>query len=65
MSRVYPSIQGCPFRKIVDRKCDRAVWVETLSCGHTHPLPLGDDGFGASKRRCYTCKWEKEHKAKS
>ena len=62
MSKVYPSTQGCPFRKVVKCEYDgRGVWVETLSCGHKRSLPLGDDGYGATKRHCYACKWEKEH----
>jgi UDP-2,3-diacylglucosamine pyrophosphatase LpxH len=61
MSKVYPSIQGCPFRKIVKRErvpgAFSRSYVETLSCGHTHDSYSGDY---ATKRRCYTCKWEKE-----
>lgn len=60
MSRVYPSIQGCPFRKVVDRQyVSKGIYVEILSCGHTHNSYEGSLG---SKRRCYACKREKEHK---
>ena len=62
MSRVYPSIQGCTFRKVVERQyvC-KGLYIEILSCGHTHNAY---DGTSGSKRRCYSCKWEKEHREK-
>ena len=60
MSRVYHSIQGCPFRKVVSRVRAgvNGGHTEKLSCGHTHTVYPGE-AFG-SKRRCYTCKSEKE-----
>ncbi len=61
MTRVYPSIQGCPFRKVIKRMRNAGyfsrTYTETLSCGHTHDSYSGDY---ATKRRCYTCKREKE-----
>jgi hypothetical protein len=57
MSRVYPSIQGCPFRKIVKREIVRGMYEETLSCGHLHVTLTRE---WVSKRRCYRCKDEIE-----
>ena len=61
MSRVYPSIQGCPFRKVVKRIIVRGMYEETLSCGHIH---CTIEREFASKRRCYNCKAEKERTKK-
>ena len=63
MSRVYPSIQGCPFRKVINRVLVRGFWTEYLSCGHMKVLE-DQNYILASKRRCYNCKAEKERSKK-
>lgn len=62
MSRVYPSIQGVPFRKVVScTHIGQGIYREKLECGHTNAVYDVRD-IGASKRRCRSCKFEKDRK---
>jgi hypothetical protein len=64
VSKVIPGIQGVPFRKVTDKKMNGAWHVlETLTCGHT-VNHLTEEWSRASKRRCYTCKWQADHPKK-
>jgi hypothetical protein len=61
VSRVIPGIQGVPFRKVTDKKSNgRWHVLETLECGHTVDH-LVEEWHPATKRRCYTCKWQADH----
>lgn len=63
MSKVYPSIQGCPFRKVVEREYQgNGIHVEILDCGHKHSTY--NNAPAGTKRRCYTCKSEAQHAVK-